>query len=578
MAKIRVLPDELVSRIAAGEIVERPASVVKELIENSLDASSTLIRIEIKSGGRRLVRVTDDGEGMSRDDALLALERHATSKLRTVEDLACIGTLGFRGEALPSIASVSRLELVTKPEDSLIGTRILAVGGRIKRVEEIGCPRGTTIIARDLFFNTPPRLKFLKSPRTELSHMLDTVEREAASNPHVEFELISDGKTILHLARRGSPEERLREIWRDVDLFEVGAEGHGARVFGFLSSPEETVSTTQRLYISVNRRCVRDKFLTRMVIEAYGRLIEKGRYPQGFISIELDPTEVDVNVHPTKNEVRFRKPQDIEDLVKNAIDTMLVRADWRRGCITQVGAFYTGVDSGKSTQTSYETREPWPNYSAPANSNLAYPLQHELSPIDEKSGFGSLRVVGQVGGLYIICESKSGIYIIDQHAAHERINYERIKRAMEEANLETQELLIPHIVELKPQEAYQFREYLKELASFGIKIEDFGGNTFCLRSLPILLAHADVERLVRDIATELIELGSEKSLSLLKERIISTMACHSSIRGSDRLTEEEMTMLLKELDEASFPHACPHGRPVAREIKFGELERMFKRS
>jgi DNA mismatch repair protein MutL len=563
-----------VSRIAAGEIVERPASVVKELIENSLDASSTSIRIEIKSGGRRLVRVTDDGEGMTRDDALLALERHATSKLRTVEDLTCIETLGFRGEALPSIASVSRLELVTKPEGSLIGTRVIAAGGRIKRVEEIGCPRGTTVAARDLFFNTPPRLKFLKSPRTELSHTIDIVEREAASYPHVEFELISDGKTLLHLARRGSVEERLRDIWSEVSLFEVGADGHGARVSGFLSPPEETMSTTQRLHISVNGRSVRDKFLTRMVIEAYGRLIEKGRYPQGFISIELDPNEVDVNVHPTKNEVRFRRPQDIGELVKSAIDDMLTRA-LSRGSGTY---YYPGREIGGSAQASYEAREPLPHQYNPASPSLADQLQHGLPTLNLKGFFGSLRVVGQVGGLYIICESPSGIYIIDQHAAHERINYERLKRSIEEAKLETQELLIPRVIELRPQEASQFREYLKELASLGIRLEDFGGNTFCLRSLPILLAGADAERLLRDIATELMELGSEKSLSLLRERIMSTMACHSSVRGSDRLKEEEMTRLLKELDEASFPHTCPHGRPVAREIKFGELERMFKRS
>ena len=610
MGKIRILPDKIVSKIAAGEIVERPASVVKELIENSLDAGSTEIKVELKIGGKKVILISDNGEGMTRDDALLSLERHATSKIRDAEDLFSIQTLGFRGEALPSIAGVSRFRLITKTKDEIVGTKITVEGGTIKRVEEIGCPNGTTVEINDLFYNTQPRLKFMKTTETELSNILDIIQREALSHPNVGFEVIHEGRILLQLPHRKNIEERFPEIFPNAELFEIEAKAEGIKIYGFMSKPEDERTTTQKLYTYVNKRTLRDKFLTRMVIDSYGKLIERGKFPQGVLFIEIQFDEVDVNVHPTKNEVRFRRARIVGDLIKAAVSEILRNAPWikdyhsgienavhgffeRRGIfeVTQnqhkVSFLERGISEVLQKDTTLKIANNQVQTKGDEMATSHKPVIKGASSSDvakpenlfkEEGFFSTLEVIGQLGELYIICASARGMILIDQHAAHERINYEKLKDAYLTRELETQELLFPLLIELSPDEVELLGQYSEEIASLGIKLEEFGKSSFLIRSIPALLKGTDLERLLKDIIGELSMLGKEKGLSERMDHIISTMACHSSIRAGKELNHEKMKAILRDLDCARFPHSCPHGRPVAKGLTYEELEKMFKRS
>ena len=539
MGKIRILHDRIVSKIAAGEIVERPVSVVKELIENSLDAGSTEIKVELKTGGKKLILISDNGEGMTRDDALLSLERHATSKIRKAEDLFSIKTLGFRGEALPSIAGVSRFRLITKAKDEIVGTKITVEGGTIKRVEEIGCPNGTTVGINDLFYNTQPRLKFMKTTETELSNILDIIQREALSHPNVGFEILHEGRILLHLPHRKSIGERFPEIFPNTKLFEIEAKAEGIKIYGFMSKPEDERTTTQKLYTYVNKRTVRDKFLTRMVIDSYGRLIERGKFPQGILFIETPFEEVDVNVHPTKNEVRFRSARVVGDLIKAAVSEMLRNAPWIKDYHSRVenavhgfferreifevtqnqnkGAFLKKETSeinknDASLKTTHNQARAKPNEIATSHK----PVIKSASSSDvakpenlfkEEGFFSTLEVIGQLGELYIICASARGMILIDQHAAHERINYEKLKDAYLTRELQTQELLFPLLIELSPDEVELLGQYSEEISSLGIKLEEFGKSSFLIRSIPALLNGADLEKLLKDTIGEFSMLG-----------------------------------------------------------------------
>lgn len=616
MGKIRILPENIISKIAAGEIVERPASVVKELVENSLDAQSTYIQIELRAGGKKFISVLDNGEGMTKDDALLSLERHATSKIRRVEDLFSIKTLGFRGEALPSIAGVSRLRLTTKTKDTLSGTRISIEGGIMKSVEEIGCPPGTTVEVRDLFYNTPPRLKFMKTTETELSNILDIIQREALVRPDVGFEVTHEGKTLLHLIQRKTLVERLPEVFPNTKLFEIKSESEGIQVHGFVSGPEDTRTTTQKLFIYVNRRSVKDKFLIRMLIDSYGRMIERGRFPQGILLIEIPAEEVDVNVHPTKNEVRFRRAGVVGELIKVAMSDMLNHAPWINGYRARVENAVQGFfEKGRVSEKTYTSKDGFfearqnariptfhsydeipqgkeivlktpdaqaiqVNNTKPSHLPVIQDSQYTLhpAPIKQTGFFSTLNVIGQLGKLYIICASESGMILIDQHAAHERINYERLKNAYLKREFEIQELLFPLPIELSSDETQILEEHKEEIESLGIKIEGFGKGSFLIRSVPALLKNSDIEKLLKEMVGEITTLGKEESLTRHIDQIIATMACHISVRASQELNYEKMRALLQELDCTEFPHACPHGRPVSRELTFEELDKMFKRS
>lgn len=602
MGKIRILSDNLVSKIAAGEIVERPASVVKELLENSIDAGSANIEIELESGGRRLIRVSDDGEGMTRDESLLSLERHATSKIKDVKDLFSLTTLGFRGEALPSIASVSRFRMTTRTHAGMIGTLVKVDGGVVRGVEEAGAPPGTSIESKDLFFNTPPRLKFMKRPETELSNVIDVVEREAIPRPGVSFFLKHDGRELLRFPARESVLERIRGIYPGTELFPIEAESGGVRVTGYFASPLDSRSTARKLYTYVNGRGVRDRFLTRMVMASYGRLIEGGKYPQGVLFVELSPGEVDVNVHPSKYEVRFRNPSQVSAVIGSSISAMLGNAPWiasydREGRYAELGHLRAREGAspysparGAFTPGAFTSSGASPHFARPAfahgneseaesASGIYSDYRQAPDLLGSKGTYSDLNILGQMGGLYIVCASRSGMVLIDQHAAHERINYERIKSGYgQKSGAPVQEMLVPQVLELSPYESDTLGKYLPELSALGLRVEGFGENSFVVRSLPAILAGSDALPLLRDVVGELAETGKEESVSARIERVISTMACHTSVRASEELGYEKMRALLAELDKAEFPHTCPHGRPVARELTYGEIERMFKRT
>jgi len=603
MGKIRILPDNLVSKIAAGEIVERPASVVKELLENSIDAGCTAVKIELEAGGKKLIRVSDDGEGMTRDEALLSLERHATSKIRDIQDIFSVTSLGFRGEAIPSIASVSRFKLTTKPGDEVIGTVIMVEGGKIRKVEETGSPRGTAVEVRNLFYNTPARHKFMKQTETELVNVLGIAERLAVSRPDCAFELTHGGKTLLHLLRRETISGRVSEIFPNREFYSVEGASGGVKITGYMSGPLDTRSNTQKLFTFVNGRSVKDRFLTRMLIDAYGRMLEKGKFPQGALFVEIPSGDVDVNVHPTKNEVRFQNTRLIGDLIKSSVAGMLRDAPWLMNYQISGGNALRGALSGREMPSHYTAN----HADSPVSVNDAIGgagfqdsnIQSEtvfdgvpeeslerVSNNDKPGGlfggeglYASLKIIGQLGDLYIICAYRDGMILIDQHAAHERINYERLKNAyLELRPLEIQELLVPEVIELSPHEAKLIEKQRQELGALGLRVEDFGNNTIVLRSAPALLKNADYSGLLKDIIAEMGDNGEERSLSDRIDRVISTMACHSSIRASFELNVEKMTSLLKELDSSEFPHSCPHGRPVARRLSYQEIERMFKRT
>ncbi|MEX0999390.1 MAG: DNA mismatch repair endonuclease MutL [Thermodesulfobacteriota bacterium] len=609
MGKIRILSDNVVSKIAAGEIVERPASVVKELVENSIDAGSRSIKIELESGGKKLIEVSDDGEGMSRDEALLSLERHATSKIKDINDLFSVRSLGFRGEAIPSIASVSRFRITTRISENIIGTMISGDGGKIRKVEETGCPAGTSIQVKNLFYNTPVRLKFMRKIETELSNVLDIVQREAMSRPEISFEITSGGKAVLNLPKRDNLLGRLSDIFPNTELQSIYAEAQGVKVSGFMSSPLDTRSTTHKLFTYINQRAVRDKFLTRIVIDAYGKMLEKRKFPQGAIFIDIPTAEVDVNVHPTKNEVRFRNQRLIADLIRTSILQMLREAPWIKSYKGRVENSISEFLKEKNAQINYENYQhvnrPERTFAEevrgvqPSDKNDLPILRDEIRPSEhtghefhisqndptvdglfESTGlYSSLRIIGQIRELYIVCASDNGMVLVDQHAAHERINYERLKRAyLENKELEVQELLVPEVLEFPPYESSLINKHLGEFESLGLRIEEFGNNSFLIRSVPALLKNVDSTILVKDIVSEIAGDGKEESLSEKIDLVIATMACHSSITAKFELSFEEMKALLEELDRMDFPHSCPHGRPVAQELSYYDIERMFKRT
>lgn len=599
MAKIRTLPDVLVSKIAAGEIVERPASVVKELVENSIDAGATRISIHLEAGGKRLIRVVDNGHGMSRDDALMSIERHATSKIRDIDDLFSIGTLGFRGEALPSIASVSRFRMITAAEGSSSGTEIYIEGGVMRKVKEAASPVGSSVEVKNLFFNTPPRLKFLKRPETELGRALEVIQREALSRPEVSFEIFSDGRNIHRYGASESVEQRVAQIIPGTSLYEINFENETLALRGFLGSPLDPRSSMRRLFTYVNARPVRDRFINRIIMDCYGRMVEKGKYPQGAVFIERDPALVDVNVHPTKSEVVFEGQYEVGQSIRRAIGGMLADAPWMKGHRERtqkaLGDFYERQRySGSPQRTDYPAAM---SSAKAASTQAAYkpesisPSRGDTSAISEKfaetakgdmfsDGFySSLRFLGQVGKLYLVCENPDGIILIDQHAAHERVNFERIKKSyLEETFICSQKLLIPEVVELTVREINTARQFADEVERLGFGFEIFGETAVRIKSVPGFLRDSDYARVFSDLFHELDALGDPKSLGEHLDTVCATMACHSSITANRTLSEQEARTLFADMDASENPHACPHGRPVATRISYDMLEKMFKRT
>ncbi|MGD8386409.1 MAG: DNA mismatch repair endonuclease MutL [Desulfobacteraceae bacterium] len=578
MSSIRILPENVASQIAAGEVVERPASVIRELLDNSLDAGADRIEISIEAGGRRLIRVSDNGRGMDRDDLLLCIERHATSKVRELDDLLSIGTLGFRGEAIPSIASVSRMEITSRPEEYMVAHRVKIDGGHLRAVDETGAPAGTVVVVRDLFFNTPARKKFLRTEKTETYHVMETVSRIALPFRGVHFQLRDGAKTPLLYPASRSELERLamllgREVAGRMERVERVVEGMEVRVH--LAPPELHRSRGDRILVYVNGRNVRDRLLTRAVMEGYGQRLMKGRFPHVVLALEMDPGEVDVNVHPTKQEVRFRESRRVFRAVVSAVDEGLTRT---AGAIFHDSASTRGHHTPGRFSRSLEAEEPAGSY-APrarpgADSGTAERFDGFAQEMFQERPFF---VIGQLRNTYILCQTGDGLLMVDQHAAHERIVYERLRKALTSASVQTQPFLIPKRIELSVGEAKALQEHAESLAGLGLEIEPFGGNTFLLRAVPSVLVDSDLDAFLREVISLLEQGGGDIRSDRALDEMLAVMACHGAIRAGKPLTEREMVALLDELQQTELPTNCPHGRPVSREITWGELERMFKR-
>jgi DNA mismatch repair protein MutL len=606
--RISILPEIITNKIAAGEVVERPASVIKELIENALDAGATTIAVEITSGGRRLIRITDNGHGMSREDALLSLERHATSKIKTDSDLAGILTLGFRGEALPSIASVSRFRLATREPESLEGTEIIVEGGKVRDVKACGMAPGTTISVEQLFFNTPARLKFMKSAETEIGHVGDVVTRMAVSRPEVAFSCISDGRELLKV-QRGDLQRRLTQlIGKDTaaHLHPVNSSGEQISVSGFVSGPSLARSGMQSMFTYINGRFVRDKVVQHAIMQAYRGVIDRGRYPVVALFIKLPTGEVDVNVHPTKHEVRFRQQSIVHDTIQKAVEDVLRTSPWLAGkpvlpLTTTTPANQAYRERIAAAAQASLTMTPRPSHTA-YNQTLTDSGDKETKPPAQVTGsvpidplfvheprepfrlepargyFSSLTVIGQFHGEYILCQSGTELVIIDQHAASERVAYQRLKQQCLGGAVESQRLLFPETVELSFSEVACAGRFHDDLTRIGFELEPFGGNTLIVTAVPRLIDGQNAIRLVRDILADLSRLGTSAAFQDRLDGLLSRIACHSVVRGVHPLESRQTAELLRSMDETDFAASCPHGRPVSHVVTLAELEKIFKRT
>jgi DNA mismatch repair protein MutL len=685
MGRIRILPDQVANQIAAGEVVDRPASVVKELLENALDAGANRIRVEVEAGGRKLIRVTDDGQGMSRDDALLAFERHATSKLRTADDLLSIATLGFRGEALPSIASVARVTLDTATGDNgdQAGTHLEIAGGKILHVDDAALPRGTTLAVADLFFNTPARRKFLRAESTELAHVTALVTHYALVHPEKHFELTSATHTMVSAPPVARTAERIYQIFgKDTlaQLLPVAAEtplAHGGlpksppwkrdpdeperdpgalRLSGFYSKPELQKLNRNSIYIFVNKRLIRDRLLIHGITEAYRNVIPPTSYPVVLLFLEMPPEEVDVNVHPAKTEVRFRQQSLIHDFVRDSLRNALIQARPAAGFLAAINSAplaspslmppagsplpgAPGPDSNPRGEmdgtTGAERFQLTPRMPAPVPGKLAFagdgfrlgpwggdreawgeaaaalfqpppasgpddcsqPLDdaaaNGASPVTATAQIeaeqaaatlnhlGTLRPLGQLRDSFILASGTDGLWIIDQHVAHERVLFEKILRDRKVEQVQRQRLLMPMLVELRPWQMVVFAGIAGELERNGFEVEPFGPHTLAVKSAPVGLEGASLERMLNQVieqsGADPDETKQNEDLTALRTRIAASIACHAAIKVNTPLDPVRMEWLLLELAKTQHPTSCPHGRPIALLYSWKEIQRAFHR-
>jgi DNA mismatch repair protein MutL len=550
--KIRVLPAEVAGKIAAGEVIERPASVVKELVENALDAQGRVITVEIEEGGKKSIAVMDDGEGMTPSDALLALERHATSKVYDEGDLAAIRTLGFRGEALPSIAAVSRLTLITRRHNALSGTQVVVEGSAMKGAEEIGSPPGTRVEAADLFYNLPARRKFLKGTQSELAHIIEVITRQALVDSSVGFVLKHNKRVLFNLPPTTDEQSRIRAILgKEVSARLVRVQGtQGLRELrGWATRPDYCRGTAKGIYLYVNGRYIRDRLISHAIAEAYRGIIPARMYPVVILLISMPLSEVDVNCHPAKIEIRFKQGADIHRLVLDSLKGAL-----------------TNRREAKSSEQS-EIREEIAPYSTA--SSLTHVPKMIPSP--------SWRMVGQIKGTYLVVEGEEGVMIIDQHAAHERILYERLKSSQQGGRVSQQPFLIPQPIELTREEKELLIGNRTALARVGLELEEFGERSVVVQAIPSFLQGEDLHALLEALSEELAERGEGDTVEHVLDRICMLLACRGAIKANQRVQEEEVKSLLVQWEEGSRPTTCPHGRPLLVQWGWHEFERWFRR-
>ena len=661
MGRIHVLSEHVANKIAAGEVVERPASVLKELLENSLDAGATRIRVQIEGGGKKLLQVTDNGCGMVRDDALLAFERHATSKIKNAEDLLNISTLGFRGEALPSIASVSRVLLETRAAEDPSGTVLEIAGGKILRVEDAGLPPGTSVAVRDLFFNTPARKKFLKAESTELSHLASLVTHYALAHPDKHFELHSAANAMLIAAPVESHSDRIYQVfgretldqlvpvaagmkleraglpepppWRRNEEYEPPVPGD-IRVHGFVSKPELQKLNRNSIFVFVNNRLIRDRLVQHAITEAYRNILPATVFPVVLLFIELPSAEVDANVHPSKTEVRFRQQSLVHDFVRDLVRAALMKArpvpQFTREIMAQPTAapglspgaalayqpgmrpeFAGGNPAQQVAPEEFALHAPSPPIASerlqfageaiPVEANAAVSgmgvahvpmiqpiangradacgnvLEDEPQAVPDESALASLKPLGQVRDSFILAVNADGLWIIDQHVAHERVLFEKILRERSQAAVEGQHMLMPLIVELTPGQQAVFAEISEELRHNGFDVELFGTRTVAVKTAPAGVQAGEVEKMLIELLDQFQHEEQLLNLEKVRARIAASIACHAAIKINMPLDQQKMEWLLKELSQTECPMSCPHGRPVVLRYSVKEIQKAFKR-
>jgi len=592
--RIIVLPETLTNRIAAGEVVDRPASIVKELLENALDAGATEIAVDLEKGGCESIRVTDNGEGIAREDVPLAFARYATSKIGAFEDIYRVHSFGFRGEALPSIASISRIEMVTRQASSPAGTRVIIEGGEVKELTDAGCPVGTSLLVSRIFEPVPVRRKFLKRDMTEQGYCLDVITRLALMQPAVKIRVSAGAKPILNIPAVQDPAERIAlSLGQDFrrQLIPVAGEISGVRLEGFASRPEFTRSSAAQMYLYVNGRFVKDYLLNHAVMTAYRRLIEARRYPAVILGLEIAPGDVDVNVHPAKMEVRFRNPREIYSLIAETLGGAI-----GAGLTPQAGVSAMSSSAGPAGTVS-RIEEALRRYrvsagseklvfgglssrksEAPALPPLLPPeFVNETERPDERGRFSDLLYIGQTAGTYLIFSGDAGITLVDQHAAHERVLFEKLRRQAQGEKAVGQRLLLPEVVSLPPRDYHFLMESLPILEEAGVEVEPFGGDSIVIKAIPALLSHAEARALILDLIADCAQASRDLPLDERREKIFTSLACRGAVKANRDLTGPEVTGLCRDLD--AIPHAltCPHGRPLAVSLSLYELEKMFKR-
>jgi DNA mismatch repair protein MutL len=592
--RIRLLSEQVANQIAAGEVVERPASVVKELVENSLDAEARRVTVTIKNGGRSLINVADDGFGMSRDDALLALERHATSKISKAEDLHSITSLGFRGEAIPSIAAVSRFALTSRERGTLSGTQIEIAGGKILSVADMGAAEGTVIEVRNLFFNLPARRKFLRSIPTETAHIEHIVTLCALAHPNVAFKLVVDGREDFNLAPTNDLAGRLRELYGAQlveELLAVELSQGDVRVTGYIGKPGVSRADRRQQHLFVNQRPVESKGINYALLEGYHTALMKGKFPVTFLFIDIHPELVDVNIHPAKREVRFRDESAVRQCVIDAA----------RAALEPVTAGLHPVQREGWPQSQQRIVGPQPHWSpapplalrgepvatppAGSQSNLIdvprsqieAPPSSTAQPTEVRTEEGTWRILGVIGQLYVLIESPEGLVLMDQHAAHERVLFEKMLRELETDSAPAQKLLLPLTLELDARDAAFLHANQKTLHKLGIGVSEFGEKTFLVDALPPYFPTANLAQTFRNIIDELRQTGEEIHARRLTEDKIATTVCRHAVKAHDPLRGEELRALLQQLHQCELPYTCPHGRPTMIQMSYAELEKKFGR-
>ena len=601
MSRIRLLPETVASQVAAGEVVERPGSVVKELVENSIDAGARKVDILIRRGGISLMRVIDDGSGMDRDDALLSLERHATSKIRSVSDLEAIGTLGFRGEALPSIASVSRFRLTTREPDAVAGTEIVVNGGKIDIVRDGGEAPGTQVEVRSLFYNVPARRKFLRAENTESRNIEHQLHLQAIGHAQIAFTFTRDDRVAFQLPATATLTDRIRDLYGNQLLQQLvalnGSHSPQIRISGLIGQAGLSRQTRGQQLVFVNGRAIESPLITAAVREGYHTTLMKGQYPVTFLFLELDPGAVDVNVHPAKREVRFRDPNGVREAIARCIQETLARgrADWQekfrppapaptqppvdltlRPQVIVPEESHRELPQFESGRSGSPNRSQTPVRLGPIDVNRPSQEVHR----DEKAkphAEQQFQIIGVLNKLYVLMENADGLVLVDQHAAHERILFEELRRRMEEQGVPAQKLLITQTFELPPRDADWIEQNLSILQKMGIGIESFGPNTFKIDSLPGFLNVTDGAQFMRKVIDDLKSASERSSPLRLGEDMIAKSVCRHAVKANDPLRYLEVEKLIQDLLECDLPYCCPHGRPTMIQISNAELEKKFGR-